>query len=268
MSNVNYRGGKKIKTWEQFGKQIRVNGCHLLKELNRFPESVLVTGCQRSGTTILSRIIASSHGMHDFRFGRDDELDAALILSGYVDHEKQSGRYCFQTTYLNECYHEYFEQKQPFKVIWVLRNPYSVVYSLIHNWKRYAFNELFEACGATLLNPIQKEKYTRYGKLSISRPYRACLSFNGKISQLFEIVDTLGSDRIMIVEYDELVKNKEIVLNAVYDFIGHPYKEEYGEKIHTSSITKSDKLSKRERQLIEKHCLPVYQQAANLLTKI
>jgi hypothetical protein len=48
--------------------------------------------------------------MTQYYFGSDNELDAALILSGRVAHEPQ-GRYCFQTTYLNECYSEYFEHR-------------------------------------------------------------------------------------------------------------------------------------------------------------
>jgi Holliday junction resolvasome RuvABC ATP-dependent DNA helicase subunit len=40
--------------------------------------------------------------MVDFSSGEDDELDAALILAGFVEHTPR-GRYCFQTTYLNIC---------------------------------------------------------------------------------------------------------------------------------------------------------------------
>ena len=91
-----------------------------------FGGAILVTGCQRSGTTILSRIITRSDGMVDYWFGRDDELDAALILSGHVWHSPV-GRYCFQTTYLNECYEEYFQCDLNQKIIWMIRSPYSVI---------------------------------------------------------------------------------------------------------------------------------------------
>jgi ligand-binding sensor domain-containing protein len=56
----------------------------------------------------IPEISAISMVGNNYWFGRDDELDAALILSGHVDHQ-QNGRYCFQTTYINECFREYFE---------------------------------------------------------------------------------------------------------------------------------------------------------------
>ena len=72
----------RITTWRQFTAQIRSKGHGLLKTLDDFPNAVLVTGCQRSGTTMMSRIITQSEGMVDYWTGPDDELDAALILSG------------------------------------------------------------------------------------------------------------------------------------------------------------------------------------------
>ena len=79
----------RIKTWRRFAREVRPKGCRLLSRLERFPKSVLVTGCQRSGTTMLSRIITQSEGMTNYWFGKDDELDAALILSGEVEYDPE-----------------------------------------------------------------------------------------------------------------------------------------------------------------------------------
>ena len=104
---------KTIKTWQQFSRDVRNKGCRLFDHLGDYPEPVLVTGCQRSGTTLLSQILRHSEGFVNFQTRKDDELDAALILCG---REKfyGDGRYCFQTTYVNECYHEYFKYKANF----------------------------------------------------------------------------------------------------------------------------------------------------------
>ena len=56
----------------------------------------------------------------------DDELDAALALAGLVDLPLER-RYCFQTTYLNERYEDYRTLDAGQRLIWVLRNHYSVV---------------------------------------------------------------------------------------------------------------------------------------------
>ncbi len=215
-----------INSWQKFSRNVRSNGYRLLKNLDNFPDPVLIAGCQRSGTTMLSRIITKSEGMVNYWFGHDDELDAAIILSGYVDH-KPAGRYCFQTTYLNENYHEYFEHNG-YKIIWILRNPYSVVYSMLNNWKRFALNELFQGCASDLLDNKEKRRYELFGIWSISRLKRACFSYNAKTSQVFELKKRLGETTILVVDYDELVLNKEQVLSAMYTFTNMPYKPEYG----------------------------------------
>jgi len=256
-----------ITTWKHFGREVRSKGCNLLKDLDKFPNSVLVTGCQRSGTTMVARIITQSDGMVNYWFGRDDELDAALILSGHVEHTPR-GRYCFQTTYVNECYQEYFEHHNGHKIIWILRNPFSVVYSLLH-WKRFAFNELFRGCGSPLLKGKKGKEiqyYNLFGKWGISRLHRACLSYNGKVSQAFELVEKINKKNIIVLDYDELIINKKTILPKVYSFIDLDYKDAYAENIHSHSMNKSSCMSNRETAFVESICLPTYLQARKLLS--
>ncbi len=255
----------RIRSWKKFGKHVRSRGCHLLKRINDFPDSVLISGCQRSGGTMLSNVITHSNGMIDFAWSKDDELDGAQILSGYKDHAKEDGRYCFQTTYLNECYPEYFEHQPSFKLIWLLRNPYSVVYSLLHNWSRFALNELFCGCGYELLPNKIRARFDRYGYLGISRLERACYSYNAKILQVYELLDKVGEDIVMIVDYNELVINKNEILPMIYRFIDLPYQTQYAESISTRSLDKASKLSEREKSSIEELCIPVYEKARNYL---
>ncbi len=257
----------RIKSWKRFASEVRPGGCKLLKELHRFNNSVLVAGCQRSGTTALSRLITGSDGMINYWFGKDDELDAALILSGYVDHEPR-GRYCFQTTYLNECYTEYFDHLQDYKLIWIIRNPFSVIYSMLYNWGRFAFNELFDACGAPMLSEQERLRYQRFGRLLIPRLQRACLSYNSKVSQIFQLLDKISDGRIIVLEYDELVKQSTLILPQVYDFIGLAYKNEYSSKLHGSSVDKAKRLSQKERQIIQDYCIPVYERARTFSLKL
>lgn len=259
---------KHITTWQDFAKKVRSKGCKLLARLDEFPNSILVTGCQRSGTTMLSRVITLSEGMTNYWFGKDDELDAALILSGRVPH-KPKGRYCFQTTYLNDCYREYFQHlNNDHKLIWVLRNPFSVVYSFLRNWRRFALNNLFKACGADLLNEGDKKRYERFGIWTISRLRRACFSYVGKTSQLFELYKRLDNKRLLIVDYDDLVVEKHRILPAIYEFIELEYKKEYAAKIHQESINKANRLSERERYTIKKLCWPTYEKARTLLSHL
>ncbi len=253
-----------MKSWEQFSKNVRLQGRNLLKRLDDFPNSILVTGCQRSGTTLLSRVITNSEGMVNYWFGRDDELDAALILSGHVQH-KPMGRYCFQTTYLNQRYYEYFNKKNGHKMIWVLRNPLSVVYSMLYNWKKFALNELFESCGTPYMDENDRIYYKCFGKLGVNRLKKACFAYNGKVSQVFELKKKLLPNTMKIIDYDELVRNKHECLPLIYKHIELPYKSEYANMIHSKSLTKAGKLSKKEQLRIEKICMPIYKKASVLI---
>ncbi|RJP92369.1 MAG: hypothetical protein C4518_06865 [Desulfobacteraceae bacterium] len=253
-----------LRSWKAFENQIRSKGHCLLKRLDDFPNSILVTGCQRSGTTMVSRMIRRSEGVTDFQFGHDDELDAALILSGYVDH-KPKGRYCFQTTYVNDNYDEYFSSQNGHKIIWVLRNPHSVVYSILHNWRRAALNRLFLSCGAKFLDEKEKQKVNRFGAWTVGRPRKACLAFNGKISQLFELKKHFGPDQLMVIDYDDLVQRKNKILPILYRFTDLPYNDHYTKMIHAESLNKTKGQSQKESAIVSNICQPVYLKARNLI---
>jgi hypothetical protein len=198
-----------------------------------------------------------------FQISSDDELDAALILSGWMTFNSL-GRHCFQTTYLNNSYLEYFEHND-YKLIWVLRNPASVIYSMLYNWNRGALNRLFHHCGSTHLDEKEFARYQRFGALMIPKLVRACLSYNAKLSQIFEIHKRLEKERIYIIDYDALTKNKDRILPEIYGHINLPYKSEYADKLHSSSIDKADSFYIKNRGLIDGLCKPIYEQARELL---
>lgn len=213
---------------------------------------------------MLARIITQSEGMVNYWFGPDDELDAALILSGHEAHQPR-GRYCFQTTYLNERYPEYFEHEN-FRMVWILRNPHSVVHSMLHNWKDFALNNLFSSCAAQLVEERYRRRHEIFGHLGVPRLLRACYAYNAKTSQIKQLRDHLDESRLQVVDYDELVKNKVRILPRIYEFIGQPYKIEYEQAIKSSSLSKSNRASPREQEVVERLCMPVYKQMLGFQT--
>jgi hypothetical protein len=249
-------------SWKRFHTEVRSRGCSLLAKLSDFSGAILVSGCQRSGTTILARIIRQSDGIVDFQVRGDDELDAALILSG-VEGRSARGRYCFQTTYVNECYREYLDEAHDFKLVWVLRNPLSVVYSMKYNWSRFAFNELYEACGRKQLEEDLGQG-VRHGRILRSKTIRACLSYNAKQRQAMELMEGLGRERMMIVEYEGFIADRWVVLPAIYNFIHLPYQPRYAESLRTNSLKKADFLSESDREIVHDLCFPVYERMKRL----
>ena len=252
-----------ITNWRQYTAQIRAKGRGLLKTLDDFSNAVLVTGCQRSGTTMMSRIIFQSEGMVNYWTGKDDELDAALILAG-VNPPPSPGRYCFQTTFLDGFYKEYYQHTGNYKIIWVLRNPYSVVTSLLYNWAPPSLDGTFESFPAKELKGMDAARYRLRGIKAFSRPRRACEIFKAKTTQLFELYEAFGPEKIMIVDYDDLVLHKETILPTIYDFIDLAYDPAYHEKIHHKSLKKKSRLTEEETSTIRKHAEPIYNRAIEL----
>lgn len=251
-------------SWPAFAREVRGTQDRLLNRLDEFPDSILITGCQRSGGTMLSRVITGSEGMEKFWFSKDEELDAALILSGAVPHTPK-GRYCFQTTYLNERWPEYLEHAGKFTMIWSLRNPYSVIYSMVYNWKRFALNELFLACGYAHMDHADRVCFQRFGIFGIAPIRRAAYAFVGKVGQLPELHRLLPEGNLHILEYDRLVRGKNELLPQLYDRIRLAYKPEYGQPISERSLGKKSRLTATEQAVVDRICGETYERALGLV---
>jgi hypothetical protein len=257
-----------VKNWRQFDAKLRFKKPKLLNTLDQFTSPVLVAGCQRSGTTALTKIIANGAGMSSFDCKdtdvKDVELIGAQILAGALGQQAE-GRYCFQTTYLNDSFTEYFEHKN-YKLVWVLRTPASVVYSMLYNWGTGGINRLFKHCGADLLDDNERRRYDKWGSIAIPKLRRACLGYNAKIMQTKELSDKLDRDRLLVIDYGDLVLNKEKLMPNIFEFCGLEYKKEYAERIHSKSVDKAKRFSEKATATIEADCMPVYREAREYIS--
>lgn len=252
--------GPKVGSWAAFTRIVKRPDRRLLSQLDRFERPILVAGCQRSGTTAITRLIAAADGMSDYRFGADDELDAALILAGQVSVPVE-GRCCFQTTYLNDRYEEYFEHDD-FTLVWVLREPLSVVYSMLNNWRRSALERLYEACGKQAIGQLGGiSRPGRPGLFGPSRLEKACACYVSKVSQTARLAQRLHPQRMIVLDYDELIPNRERVLPRLFEFLGLPYRQRYADALHSRSVNKGRRFAPERAARIEDACLPVYEHA-------
>jgi len=255
--------GRPIRSWGAFQTIVKQPDRPLLATLDDYSDPILVAGCQRSGTTALARLLKRADGMIDHAFGHDDELDGALLLAGYATRDRD-GRHCFQTTYLNDRVGEYFEHRD-FRLIWMLREPRSVVYSMLNNWKRGALNRLFDACGAQVLAERDPAPSLSNTWLGPSRLAKACSSYVAKTAQTFELRERLGS-RIAVVDYDELVVNKDALLPKLCEFVGVAYDPRLGASLHARSVGKRDQLSPRDTTYVDWFCAAGYERALEMRT--
>jgi len=250
-------------TWQRFHRGVRSPEARLLKNLERYSRCVLVAGCQRSGTTMLTRLIASAPGFTRLSLTADDELDAALALAGFIDLP-QVRRYCFQTTYLNECFCEYRALRADQRLIWVIRNPYSVVYSMLHNWRRFGLNELYQGCGMQTATSPRLRRTGLIWPLGPSQIEKACLAYRGKVAQILEIRSLLRPEQLLTVDYDSLIASPQEWLPRIFAFAQAQYDVDYARQIRADSLNKADRLSVRARRLIEQVALPTYRECIGL----
>ena len=248
--------------WTQFDRRIRNGDARLLAELSRFPDAILVAGCQRSGTTVVTRILREAVEMPGLSFTKDDELDAALILNGAIEYET-GARCCFQTTYVNDHVHEYFEHDN-YRLIWIIRRPEAVVRSMLFHWRRGALNRLFRACGRHALDETGTRRFSRFGTHGFRRLEMACLSYNIKTAQIHEIAARLGPERLYILDYDDLIDRKDILLPKIFSFASIPYDDRYLRRLSTRSQPKRDQLTESARKRIRESCEHEYRQAVKL----
>jgi len=190
-----------VSNWKEYGKLVRPIGCNLLRRLDEFPKSILVGGCQRSGTTMTGEVINQSDELVNYAFGREISLDAALILGGYVEYTP-TGRYCFQTTWLNQCYQEYANYHNGHKIIWVIRNPLSVVRSMLYNWPVGALDELFRHCGIDAMPEQLKRQVNFYSWPILSQMQKFYFTYEGKGARFFGR-DRIHPDQMMTIDFDE-----------------------------------------------------------------
>lgn len=257
------RNGPPIRSWAAFHEIVKKPGEPLLARLDDYADCLLVAGCQRSGTTAVARLFKRADGIVDHTFGHDDELDGALLLAGHASRALD-GRHCFQTTYLNDRYAEYFAHSD-FRLIWMLREPRAVVYSMLYNWKRGALARLYDACGARMLEQAPEPTSLRTLWLGPSRLAKASASYVGKTAQTFALRDCLGS-RLAIVDYDELVADKHTLLPQLCEFAGIPYSTKLADGLHDRSVRNGARLNDRDADYVTRFCGAIYERARALRT--
>jgi len=250
---------REAKSWAAFDRQVRHKGYKLLARLGQFRNPVLVSGCQRSGTTMLSRVISQAKGISNPWTMVDHELETANALCGAIPL-KAGARFCFQTTYLNDRLPEYFEHDN-YQLIWVLRNPFSVVHSMLTHWKRSSLNRLFRAVGHLEMNEPQMLRYHRFGAYGLSRVEKACLSYNAKVKQIHVLRQVLPESRLLLVDYDGLVADRDFLFPKLFRFLELDYTADLCSSVRSDSRARAAGQRDSVARTVQQVCGPVFEEA-------
>ena len=246
-----------LHSWEAFDRHVRQPGIELLGHLDRYPDSILVAGCQRSQTTAVTDILSRSFRMNFHPQSPDAERDAGLILAGF--YTQPSAAYCFQTTYLNERYREYFDHSK-FKLIWVIRRPVPTVRSMLHHWRSSSLNRLYASVGHDHLDKVGGADARPWSRNWVSPLKKACTSYIGKVSQTSEIYSVLGPDRMMVIDCDDIAQDPHAVFSNVFGFLQRkPSVDCVGQWRKSGSA--GGGLSEPQERFIQNVCADVYETA-------
>lgn len=196
------RGDRRIASWNDF--HALMGERPYLARLDDFPNALLISGCDWSAATAITRLLRRLPCFAETSWGHDDELDGALLLADGARRPVR-GRHCFQTTYLRDRYREYFEHER-FKLVWIVREPRAAVRSLLLCRDR-------TLPPRTALGLPGKSPAGQYA----SRLEKACAAYVASIRQTRELKERLGR-RIAVVDYDELVAHRNRLLPALCRF--------------------------------------------------
>lgn len=243
-SLVHRRGDQPIASWHGF--YAAAADRPLLAYLDDYPDALLIAGCDWSATTAITRLFQRLPCFAASSWGHDDELDGALLLAG-LQHRPLDGRPCFQTSYIRDRYHEYFEHDD-FRLVWIVREPHAAVHSLLGDQQRTLPRR------ATLgLTPKSA------GGQVTSRLEKACATYVASIEQTLELKQRLG-DRVAVVDYDELAADRARLLPALCRFASVGCESELLRHLHGKSVRKGT-LAAWETQIVDALALPAYRRA-------
>ncbi|MEQ8857279.1 MAG: sulfotransferase [Pseudomonadales bacterium] len=203
-------------------------------------------------------------GVADFdwreRWHGDRELAGACVLAGLAD--VPDGRQVFQTTYLNASYVEYLEADAEYQLVWLIRNPRSVVRSMVYNWSEFSLAELFKSCGTGAYEQFPAEFRTTRSR-ALARLTRACASYVGKNEQLHELAARIPS-RLTVISYDQLVQHPVEDLTTLCKQLGLNGAKQASTMLRKDSLDKHETLSPRERRAVDELCSGAFRDALAL----
>jgi sulfotransferase len=196
-----------------------------------------ISGLPRSGTTLLSTILnqnpkfeASISGPLA-RFSRAI-IDQSSAMSGYrhqcsPDKRKQIIKGIFNNYYDDQTKEVAFDTNRGWTLMLPLLkdlNPGSKVIICVRdlNWILDSFEQLFRK------NPYDKalmvpDEYSANVYSRCDYLMREDMTIGFAYLALKEAITSKEKDMIMLVEYEQLCKNPEGMMKAIYNFIGEPY---------------------------------------------
>jgi hypothetical protein len=122
-------------------------------------------------------------------------------------------------------------------------------------------NDTYKGCGKEYYNNYVNKKSKKELFFGPSLIKKACYSYIGKQSQLFELHKYLSDDRLLVINYESITTNPQNSIPILFDFLDLEYKDEYIEKINRVT---TNTISNKNSSIIDNLCIDVYEKAKKL----
>lgn len=223
---------------------------------------VFVVGTQRSGTTLLIDILGKSplcqtfhevddRAMHDVRL-RDESVIKQLIQDD--GHPLLIFKPINDSQYTEAFINAYDNSR----IVWLYRDYNDVVNSALVKWAEWQKKivlwvrehygeqdtptdepEKWLAIYRECITPATVEALRRCADDELTNAEGAALLWYMR-NQLYFDQQLEDSDKVLLVRYEDMVRDPVIYIKRVFYFIGCPFKNNYAAGVRTSSIAKKD----------------------------
>jgi hypothetical protein len=209
---------------------------------------VLVTGCQRSGTTWMRKLLAQT--LPGAAAPKELEVGKFLINGDPLDLPGAS-IVVLQTTFANSYPDCFARLPANVPVIMLLRNPYSVCRSLVYNWDSLSVEHAHRSGDPARLVSFPTD---------LDR-WKAAISIYCQSAGAGQRIVRERPTATRLVVYDDFVHNVSDGLAQLADFLGCPPPTGVpGVPVDVSTLDKQHSLPPAFRQLVTENCVPLFDQ--------
>lgn len=212
-------------------------------------QTILVAGCQRSGTNMLMDMLDLSFSTDVFHERDSRAFDNYQMREQSIIHSLKARSLAPTFVIKTLCELETIPQLQltlaPAKVVWIYRDYRDVVNSMLKSFRNQAKQITRLSSGeddSWWGKGLSLENLTLLQRLvteDISDADAAALQWYVRNSLLFEL-DLLADANVLLINYEQLVTEPQSVLADVFAFCNLNYESQFGEQIFAHSVGKQN----------------------------
>lgn len=250
---MNQRASRMLRTVREYFGLLYFAGSGFTKSAHeKIP--VFVLGCQRSGTSMILKILEHypeclvCHEGNSFLYNSSYRIRYDIRIKYAIE---KSDKKIIVFKPLNDMQHtdRFFNLHTKVKAIWIYRNYHDVANSAVEKWGHSHKN---------IMNSISKGNFKEHpGHITyqermkpetleqVKMVFKKNMSYEDGAALLWYVRNKIYFDlsldkdhRVLLIKYEDLVANPIQHFKTIFDFISCPFNKEYVKDIHDSSVKK------------------------------